>query len=115
MICWAPQKRKPEEQLGDGKDEAMTIETGTAARNAWKTIETHAKCRLAGRTVYHVILDPSSSDTLIDRACVDKLGLRIKTQGLPEIELANGQLGKVYEFDGEVQAEVEGISAAIVA
>ncbi|MCG8453172.1 MAG: retropepsin-like domain-containing protein, partial [Spirochaetales bacterium] len=110
-----PTKRKPKEQSGDGKDEAMTIETEAAARNAWKAIGTHAKCRLAGRTVNRVILDPGSSHTLVDRACVDKLGLRIRTQRLPEIELANGQMEKVYELEGEVQAEVEGISAAIIA
>ena len=53
-----PAKRKPKEQLGDGKNEAMTIETEAAARNAWKTVGTHAKCRLAGRTVHRVILNP---------------------------------------------------------
>ena len=29
-----PTKRKPKEQLGDGKEEAMTIETEAAVRNA---------------------------------------------------------------------------------
>ena len=42
-----PPKRKPKEQLGDGKDEAMAIETEAAMHNAWKTIGTHAKRRLA--------------------------------------------------------------------
>ena len=72
-------KKKPKEQLGHGKEEAMTIEIEAVTRNAWKTIGTHAKCRLAERTVHCMILDLGSSHTIIARACVEKLGLHIKT------------------------------------
>ena len=61
-----------------------------------------------------MILDSGSLHALVDRSCVDKLGSRIKKQRLPKIELENGQRKKVYEIEGEVQAEVEGISVAIV-
>ena len=63
----------------------------------------------------HNTPDPGSSNSSTDRACVERLGLRIRTQQLLDIEIANGQTEVVYEVEGSVRAEVEGIGANVVA
>ena len=110
-----PTKKKPKEKVEQERGEEMTIEQELAARYALKPAGIHAKCQLAGHTIHHVILDPGSLNSLVDRACAQRLGLHIRTRQLPDIELANGQMEKVYELKGSVRAEVEGIGADVAA
>ena len=95
----------PAPDIDDGDDVGAARVAGTGR---------HASCTVNGLGVRRVILDPGSSHSLIDRACVDRLRLRIAGK-LPGIELANGQTAPVYRLNEEVTVEVHGVRASVPA
>ena len=56
-----------------------------------------------------------ATSSLIEKTCIERLNPPIKTQRLPDIELANGQFERCYGIQGLILAEVEGVGARISA
>ena len=69
----------------------------------------HAKCTLNKQSVCRVILDPGSTHSLVEEACVVRLGLKESKVQLPGIESANGQQEPVHALGAPIRLSVEGV------
>ena len=91
------------------------VDIGRVVVNSQKNNRKHTVCKFVGQHMQHIILDLRSSNLLVDVSCMRHLGLRIRNQQMPDIELANGQLEKVLGVTSECVAEIEGVGVEIAA
>ena len=78
-----PEDNDERMEVGDGD----VREVGRAVRELSGVL---VKCTLNGQRVHRVILDLGSTHSLVEEACIARVGLRDSRVHLPGIELANG-------------------------
>ena len=97
-------------------DECMEVGDGDiteVGRVVQKSSGVEVKCTLNKQSVRQVILDLGSMHSLVQKACIVKLGLRESRVQLPKIELANTQREPIRALGAPIRVLVEGVFAKL--